>query len=90
MTHDDLIKYFRPAAAACFPKIDRNEIGQNGAHYLLALDKALGRNMYKLYYTRKFSNDGPIRPQTRELLRKLAGPHGKTILKMYRIQKGWE
>lgn len=58
-----------------------------GLNYWSELDNALGVDEYRV--GRPFSHE-PLPQDLKKLLVMLAGPHGKTILKAYRIQKGLE
>lgn len=84
MNQKDRIIYYTPAAWNLFD--DTASQYNASSHY--ALDEALGYPYYDEYCKRRHEDDFPLDDDMRELLIKLAGPHGKTILKMYRIKKG--
>lgn len=55
---------------------------------LFALDKALGVNMLRSFKERPTSQDEPMSEEWRHFLTSLAGPHGKTLLKVYQARRG--
>jgi hypothetical protein len=69
-------KYWKPAA---------------NRFYLERLAPLLGmQSEYFAFLRRPGQEDWPMSEELKNLLVKLAGPHGKAILKMYRIQRGLE
>lgn len=54
------------------------------------LDGALGIDEYAKFMANTAINDRHMSSELRILLIKLAGPHGKTILRAFRIRKGLE
>lgn len=52
------------------------------------LDTLLGIGEFTVWYDRMPSEDTPMSDELKELLKKLAGPHGKALLRAYRIRKG--
>ena len=53
-------------------------------------DKMYTDGEFYKWANRETRKDYPMRVEMRDLLIKLASPHGKTIAKMYRIKKGLE
>ena len=83
MNRDDSFQYWWPAVANI---IDSDLY----AHKAKLLDKALGVTIYSDYMSRPEHMDYPLSDEMKELLVKLAGPHGRTVLRAYRIRKGLE
>lgn len=90
MNHHDLIDYWIPACESVYtdgltplPMNVRDRID-----FYHRLDKDLDIREYHFYRVNPPQDDKPISADLRELLIKLAGPHGKTILKAYQIRKG--
>lgn len=54
------------------------------------LDRLLGVNEFKRWSWVSLEDETPMPEQLKEVVRKLAGPHGRTILKAYRIKRGLE
>lgn len=86
MNMEDCHDYFVQAAIKLYAPLPSGSLGDA----CLALDKALGVDLYRGYMTRPSTLDFPLPAHWRELLTKLAGPHGKTILRAYRIKRGLE
>lgn len=84
MTVSDLYNYYVPASRSLFGYNPVMSVS------LALLDQALGIAAYATYMRTEYVNDSPLDEEIRQLLIKLAGPHGKTILKAYRIRKGLE
>jgi len=65
---------------------------QNGDGWsnCLKLDQELGLAEYQHFWVNPHAKDIPLPQDLKKLLVMLAGPHGKSILKAYRIQKGLE
>lgn len=81
MNRKDVEKYWIPACARLLSEemYDKHK-----------LDELLGINEYGRYMNRAHAEDYPMSESLQQLLRSLAGPHGKTLLKVYRIKKGLE
>ena len=62
---------------------------KNSYKHALELEKLLGRDEYKKFIENRLP-DRSISEEYKKQLIALAGPHGKTILKMIRINKGLE
>lgn len=77
MTSQELIDYWIPACMGLGVAASR-------------LDGALGIDEYVKYTSSTAINDRHMSSELRILLIKLAGPHGKTILRAFRIRKGLE
>lgn len=86
MNYEDLT-YFYEAAINTMDEIPPT-ISPSGWNQMKELDKALGVTEYRDYYNRSADKDTPMDEELKKLLVMLAGPHGKTILKAYRIRKG--
>lgn len=52
------------------------------------IDNVLGVKMTRAYHTRPGAHDRPMPDEWRDFFVKLAGPHGKTILKAYQAKRG--
>lgn len=87
MTSWDIRNYWRPAAIALFGL--SFDSAENEAK-LYHLDEMLGIKEYSKYMRRPVTQDYPMSDELKNLLMLLVGPHGKTILKVYRIKKGLE
>lgn len=83
MTGDEIVKYLNPAIIRI---LNAEYATITGA---IALEKLLGITDYSDYYN-GIVNREPMSEELKKLLVMLASPHGKTILKMYRIRKGLE
>lgn len=81
------IDYYRDAAMNVMYEIPRGN-SASGWNQFLELDKALGITEYRDFYVSRQEDDTPLAEELKKLLLMLAGPHGKTILKAYRIRKG--
>lgn len=79
MNREDRRAYWYPAVENLFP---------NALDGDRALEKALGIKTYSEYCMREEIHDYPLSEEWVTLLTQLAGPHGHTILKAYRIKKG--
>lgn len=94
MTENELTEYYIPALEKCLninlKNIKRVKYLGEQSDVLLHFDKLLGITEYEKYRSTTASLDEPLPEPLKELLIKLAGPHGKTILKAYRIKKGLE
>lgn len=98
MNSKDLDRYFGPAVKNLFE--DHNaklhdwntDYGRGSAGWpaFVRLDILLGSTEYRDYYKNPHDLDQPISEEFKILLQALAGPHGKTILKAYRIKRGLE
>lgn len=87
MNEHDALKYWQPALLNLFGPVDNND-RKEVYHHFRKLDKALVVSIHADYCSRLRSEDFPLSDDMRELLIKLAGPHGKVILKAYQIKKG--
>lgn len=87
MDNNGITQYWFPAAYNLFGAVDINN-SQDTYYACARLDTALGVSLHKDYCARSASEDFPLEPEMKELLRKLKGPHGKTILKAYQIKHG--
>jgi hypothetical protein len=93
MTYDELFEYWMPVANKFFPK-GAEISGLDGLHGHIpyqAVDRLLGIDEYTYGYyhaSQRTKPSTPISQELKQLLVALAGPHGDTILKIYRIQKG--
>lgn len=79
MTYSELMTYYIPAC--------RNIMGDTKITTAKEFDKLLGTSMYRGY---NYDSRARLSEMEIQLLKLLAGPHGKAILKAYRIQKGLE
>lgn len=61
---------------------------EHGWSNCIELDKVLGVTEYRDFYPRAYSLDTIMDPDLVRLLEKLTGPHAKTILRAYKIQRG--
>lgn len=82
MNRDNLHEYWIPACENLFKNTNTS-----GKHHL---DSALGTNEYEKYLQRRDSQDYEMCEELKHLLAMLAGPHGHTVLKIYRLRKGLE
>lgn len=82
------IQFFDEAVDALYG--DRGYRTEDGFSNCVLLDKQLGMSEYRLFYVRPSIEDTKMAEDLKKLLVMLAGPHGKAILKAYRIQKGLE
>ena len=83
MNQEDVEKLWYPAAERL--KLDYKNLQNRGD----ALDDALGVNYFEGYRHRGHHQDRPMPDGPfKELLKALAGPHGKTILRAYQIKHG--
>ena len=89
MNLDDFIKYWIPACTNLFGEHDVGGVGFRIDFYT-KLDRALDVELYTRFWCRASRRDKPLDENTRNLLVKLAGPHGRTILRAYQIQHGIE
>jgi hypothetical protein len=84
MTSKEKLYYFEPAAVNLYYQI----CGPDGIYIYfacVALERALGWNDYSnCIYSPNHKHN--LSPEKRDLLELLAGPHGLSILKMYRIK----
>ncbi len=92
MTGEELQELWLPAAQRLFgeAKVGASTSFNNYALHGKKLDKLLGIDDYHIFILCPSYKDTESSEDLKKLLRALAGPHGKTILKMYRIQKGLE
>ncbi len=92
MNAKDYANYWVPACKNLFDeRMYRLGDGQEEIYsWASQLETALGIGNLTAYWQRTAREDYPMSTELRELLTKLAGPHGKTVLKTYRIQKGLE
>lgn len=81
MNADDNYDYWEPAAVALFPDLSVEDSEK-------ALECALGCTDYTDFIMRPAMDDFHIPEEKRKLLKALAGPHGKAILRAYQIQRG--
>lgn len=86
MKYDDL-PHFYDAAMNTMDQIPP-DVSPGGWDQMKELDKALGITEYHDFYRSRQEDDTPLPEELKKLLLMLAGPHGKTILKVYRIRKG--
>jgi hypothetical protein len=82
MTAEEKLTYWDPAARSIFWKVRGTEAANQ------ALGKTLGLSDYKDWVHRDPEEDFPMSDDLKGLLTLLAGPHGLSILKAYRIKKG--
>lgn len=83
MTYDEVHEYLTPAMRGLGIE---NTISEG-----LRLDQELGIDAYGNYYHSEYDRDyKTLTPELKNLYRALAGPHGRTVLKMWRIKKGLE
>lgn len=78
MNGQDMQDYYQTTAVALF--------GNDSVRSMLRLDDALGVRIYRNYLNRGHEEDEPLSEEWRSFLRKLSGPHGRTILKVYQIK----
>lgn len=78
----DIHAYWIPAIKSLYGTEDTTN-----AH---RLDRALGVLEYQTYVRSEHAKDVPIDPELVPVLRALAGPYAKAVLKAYRIRKGLE
>jgi hypothetical protein len=84
MTMVEYAVFWTPAAnRVCSSRC--NEKGEENLALLLGMQPA-----FVAFLNRPGEKDWPMSEELKELLIKLAGPHGATVLKIYRIQKGLE
>jgi hypothetical protein len=88
MNFSDLRELWIPAITRLYGSAGADT--EDGWSNYILLDKALGITEYRQFYHRSALLDYPIAEDLKKLLVMLAGPHGKSILKAYRIQKGLE
>lgn len=88
MIYEELDFYLE--AAMNVMDVPNSVLRPDGWNQLVELDKALGITEYREFFPRPASLDKPMNEELKKLLVLLAGPHGKTILKVYRIRKGLE
>lgn len=81
MTNDELLDLWEPAADRLFS--DTNQFSK-----LKHLDEALGTRHYSVWCHSNSLQDEPLPKEMTDLLKKILGPHGNTILKAYQIRKG--
>jgi len=82
MTTDDAIDYLLPAML---------NLGYRDSHKdALELEELLGSTEYKRWSGTSLDKLKPISKEYKRQLITLAGPYGKTILKMIRINNGLE
>ena len=92
MNSQDVCKYFMPAFHNLYEGFGEDDIFETSKyfHYKEALnkfDKEFLDGEYEKYALRVSSADYPISIERRELLQKLAGPHGKTIMKIIQARR---
>lgn len=89
MIRSDINQYYAPACKNLFGDFDVDDLATRQSLYK-KLDAAIGViEYYSWCFTPEF-HDMPLSNDLKWLLTNLAGPHGKTILKMYRIKIGLE
>lgn len=83
----EILQYWQPAALNLYradnPMMDLSTMYNK-------LDEVLGVNLYRTAYIAHPDPREALPEEMKHLLTALAGPHGKTILRAYRIQKGLE
>lgn len=83
----EVIKYWLPAVGNLLDK-PSNHVLVSDCH---ELDQLLGVDFYRKFKTAHDLKEAPVmNAKLKRLLTALAGPHGKTLLKAYRIKKGLE
>lgn len=82
MNLNDCSEYWYPAC--------KNLFGSSTIATAKQLDRALGSAIFSEYLPRPLVEDFPLNDEMKMLLTKLAGPHGKTLLRAYRARKGLE
>jgi hypothetical protein len=87
MNLDDFVNYWEPACENLFGERPDTSIEENIKYYR-KLDSALGTETYKRFWNRSMQKDFPMEENLKNLLVKLAGPHGKALLRAYQIQHG--
>lgn len=90
MTSQEAQKYWYPVVHVLYGKIDIFTAAETIYSKYHRLDEELGIKEYSKYINRPSAADYPMSDELKNLLTLLIGPHGKTILKMYRIKKGLE
>jgi hypothetical protein len=89
VTVNECEKYWHPAAKNVCNEPSVRSPNASRLTRGFRLDTALGVRIYHEYiHTVDTGSDEPLSYEWKKLLTSLAGPHGKTILKIYRIQKG--
>lgn len=84
MTMEEFDKYWAPVAHKFYPNAPLN----GDLRAVRMLSKALGLwSEYKEWLEIK-KDDPSMTDELKQLLLKLAGPHGRTILKAYQVQRG--
>jgi hypothetical protein len=84
MNFDHCKMYWEPAALALrdvLPVVQSHQIE-------IRLEIALGCSVWSEYARRTAHDDFPLSEDWIVLLQKLAGPHGRAILKAYQIKNG--
>lgn len=80
MTLDECKLYLIPALKSIFGEASRDNA--------FKLDRLLGWSLYQDFHSFEYDTRSNFLEHQKELLIALAGPHGKTLLEVYRIQKG--
>lgn len=87
MIHSEYLNLWIPVCERLYPRFTVNDVILK-RHYLESLDRDLNVNEYATYWHNPPHADLPMKRELRELLLKLKGPHGKTLLKAYQIREG--
>ena len=84
MTMEEITDLLNPACKVAIDCLHQSYVCVGDAR---KLDDLIGIPAYHDY---ELGDRNPISDELKSLYQKLAGPHGKAILKAYRIQKGLE